>query len=124
MLYVYERKDVIGNGSDSVSATLKTTVDLNITGGSGSHCILAGSTKYVYASTDASSEVVLVKKANNSIYGIVEGGQPLAITADDRGWIAIQFNGGYYVIDPDGDAGEEGGGTAALAGQATGWIQN
>jgi hypothetical protein len=123
-LYVFERKDVIGTGSDSVSATLKTSVDLNITGGSGSHCLLAGSTKYVYASTDASSKVVLMKKTHNNIYGTIESGQPLAITTDERGWIAIQFSGGYYVVDPDGDAGEEGGGTAALASQRDGWIQN
>ena len=44
-----------------------------------------------------------MKKVPNKMYGIIEGGQPLAITTDERGWIAIQFSGGYDVVDPDGD---------------------
>jgi hypothetical protein len=122
MLYVYERKDVIANGSDSVSATLMATVDLGITGGASSHCMLGGNQAFVYAATDASSGVVAVNKTTNATSSL--SGTPLSITADDRGYIAMNFTWGFDVVDPDGNGQEDGGGTASFINQRNGWIQN
>jgi CxxC motif-containing protein (DUF1111 family) len=118
MLYVYERKDVIANGNDSVTSTLKKTIDLGITGGSSSHCMIAGNNAFVYASTNVSSGVAAVSKSGYSVQDW--SGTPVSTTADDRGYVAFNFNGSFDVVDPNGNGQEDGGGrplsTSAMAG--------
>lgn len=128
-LYVYERKDVIANGSDSVSATLKTTIDLGFTGGSGAHCMLAGNVDYVYAATDANASIGIVSKHNNVLERRSEGRAPAtgvaSIVADDRGYISLNYNDNtFYIVDPHGNPQIEGGGNYGLINQRNGWIQN
>ena len=127
MLYVYERKDVIQNSDDSVSATLKATVDLGITGGASANCMLAGNDAYVYAGTDVSASVATVNKRSNKIghvAGRVPGDGLVSITADDRGYVALNFTDSFYVVDPKGNDEEDGGGNASFINQRNGWIQN
>jgi hypothetical protein len=127
MLYVYERKDVIQNGEDSVSATLKATVDLEMTGGASADCMLAGNDNYVYAGTNAGAGVAVVDKRNNE-GGHIAGRSPsdslVSITADDRGYVAVNSTDGFYVVDPHGNDEEDGGGNAAMINERNGWIQN
>lgn len=129
MLFVYQRKDVIANGYDSVSVNLKTAVDLGITGGSAAHCMMAGNDDYVYAATDASSGIASVSKHKNArdrrIVGRVPGTAPASISADDRGYVVLNFNDdSFYVVDPHGNEQEDGGGNYGFINQRNGWIQN
>ncbi|HEY6578159.1 MAG TPA: hypothetical protein VIY09_02455 [Rhizomicrobium sp.] len=127
VLYVYERKDVIQNSDDSVSATLKATVDLGITGGPGADCMLVGNDDYVYAGTNANASVATVDKRNNEVGHLAAHSTSdtlVSITADDRGYVAVNFTDEFYVVDPHGNDEEDGGGNAALINQRNGWIQN
>lgn len=127
MLYVFQRKDVIANGEDAVSATLKHTVDLGLTGGSSSYCALAGNDDYVYAATSVDEVVAGVNKKTLAV-GDLGGFSPPAtvtsITADDRGYVSLHFNEGFYVYDPHGNLQEDGGGAADFINQRNGWITN
>jgi hypothetical protein len=127
MLYVYERKDVIQNSYDSVSATLKATVDLEMTGGASADCMLAGNDNYVYAGTNAGAGVAVVDKRNNEVgrrAGRSTSDTLVSITADDRGYVAVDSTDGFYVVDPHGNDEEDGGGNAAFINERNGWIQN
>ena len=127
MLYVYERKDVIAHSYDSVSAKLKTTIDLGITGGSAAHCMLAGNDDYVYASTDASANIVGVGKHSSTLEhmaGRAQGDSPVSIWADDRGFVIMNYTYDSYVVDPHGYPQEDGGGNYAFVNQRNGAVQN
>lgn len=125
MLYVFERKDVIGGGSDSVSATLKTTVNLGLLGGQSSSCSLAGNINYVYAATSVDQVVAGVDKKNFSVTDLGGFSPPAtvtSITSDDRGYIALHFNEGFYIFDPDGNGLADGGGAADFINRRNGWL--
>jgi hypothetical protein len=126
MLYVYERKDVIANSYDSVSANLKATINLGITGGAAAHCMMAGNLDYVYAGTDVGGAAFVNKHslALARLVGKTGSSTLLSITADDRGWVAVSYTDQFYVVDPHGNSFEDGGGTAAMINQRSGWIQN
>lgn len=127
MLYVYERKDVIGGGNDAVSVTLKHTVNLGLTGGTGSYCAMAGNDDYVYAATSVDQVVAGVGKSNYSVTDLGGFSPPAtvtSITADDRGYVSLHFNEGFYVYDPHGNLQEDGGGAADFINQRNGWITN
>ncbi len=47
-----------------------------------------------------------------------------SITADDRGYVSLHFNEGFYVYDPNGNLQEDGGGAADFINQRNGWITN
>ena len=74
------------------------------------------------SATDSSSGVAVVSKSGFSVGNA--SGTPLSITADDRGYIALNFTWGFDVVDPDGNGQEDGGGTASFINQRNGWIQN
>lgn len=127
MLYVFERKDVISGGFDTVSATLKQTVNLVLTGGTNSYCAMAGNDNYVYAATSVDEVAAAVNKKTFAVTD--EGGfSPpatiVSITADDRGYISLHFNEGFYVFDPQGNLQADGGGAADFINQRNGWITN
>jgi hypothetical protein len=127
MLYVYERSDTIANGFDSVSATLKKTVNLGLTGGTASHCALAGNLDYVYAATSADTVVAGMDKATYAVSDLGGFSPPAtvtSITADDRGYVSLHFTEGFYVYDPNGNLQEDGGGAADFINQRNGWATN
>jgi hypothetical protein len=44
-----------------------------------------------------------------------------SITADERGYISLHFDEGFYVFDPTGALEEDGGGDADLVGTRNAW---
>jgi hypothetical protein len=125
LLYVFERQDTITQTFDTTTVTLVGTVNLGITGGSQAHCSMAADKKYVFVGTDANPNAIRVSKSDNSTlsFGISNQGGVLNINADDRGYIALDFSGGY-LITYQGFTVIDGGGNYDLVGVDNGVLFN
>lgn len=114
-LYVYRRTDTITASYDSVQVTLAQTVPLSILGGPGAQCSMAANNSYIYAGTSVDTSAVAISKTDfsfNSVGGFSPPATIKSITADDRGYVSIEFNGGFYLVNPTGGGEEDGGGGA------------
>ncbi|HEX3945531.1 MAG TPA: hypothetical protein VHW69_15745 [Rhizomicrobium sp.] len=124
-LSVYTRTDTITDTSDSIQVSLTKTVSLGLNGGASSHCSMAANNDFVYAATDADT---VAAGMNKSTYAVSElgGFSPpaniVSITTDDRGYVSLHFNGGFYVYGPDGSLQEDGGGAADMVGTHNAWV--
>lgn len=98
-LYVYQRKDQITDTYDTVTLTYVVTINLGITGGSKSHCSMAADQHSIFAGTDASTSAVKIDKSNFSTYlfGDTDNSVVTGVSADDRGYICVQFSAGCLV---------------------------
>jgi hypothetical protein len=118
ILYVYKRTDTITSSYDSVQVSLLKTVPLGLLGGPGSQCLMAANDSYVYVGTTVNTNAVSVSKTDFTI-GSLGGFSPpenlKSITADDRGYVSIEFDGGFYLVGPNGGGEEDGGGSAEEA---------
>lgn len=128
LLYVYKRKDTISDGGyDSVSTMLARTVPLASEGGPNAKCSMAGNNAAIYAGTSKDTFANVIDK-NTYVVTRYGGFSPPAhlhsITADERGYVAIHFDGGFYVVGPDGRGEEDGGGAADMINTRNGWIPN
>jgi hypothetical protein len=124
-LYVYERKDTISSTFDTVSVKLKKTILLPINGGSGAKCAMAGNGAAVYAGTTKDTVAVSINKDTfevNTVGGFSPPANLTGITADERGYVSIQFTEGFYLIGPDGGGVEDGGGAAAVVDNRNAWV--
>jgi hypothetical protein len=124
-LYIYQRQDTITNSSDAISVTLEHTIALPIKGGLNADCAMAGNNAAVYAGTTKDTVAVSIDKKTQvvkTLGGFSPPAKLLAITADDRGYIALHFAGGFYIIDPKGNGGGDGGGSASMINTRNGWV--
>jgi hypothetical protein len=125
VLDVYKRTDTITSESDTVQVALKQAVALNLPGGPSTECSMAAGPAYVFAATTASTQAAAINIASLNV-SLVGGFSPpsdvTSITADDRGYVSVQFTEGFYIFGPDGSGEEDGGGNAALVNTRNGWL--
>jgi hypothetical protein len=109
-LYVFRRTDTITGDTYSVSAHYVITVALGVPGGASANCSLAGNKGFAYAATNHSQQAAQIDRKSFSVTAVGGGFTPAqyieAITADDRGYIAIRSAnttfGGTHFFDPNG----------------------
>ncbi len=121
MLYVYTRADTISDSYDSVSVTLKQQIALPTTGGVKSNCYMVANDSFVYAGTDASGTIGVVDKKALTANPLNGGGNLSSLTADARGYIAMDFGGSFAIFDPNGGNVESGGGTGYVVQTRSAW---
>jgi len=124
-LYVYTRTDTITDTSDSIQVSLTKTVSLGINGGASANCSMAANKDFVYAATDADTVAAGMNKSTYAVSQLGGFSPPaniVSITADDRGYVSLHFNGGFYVYGPDGNLQEDGGGAADMVGTHNAWV--
>lgn len=116
-LFVFQRKDVITDQSDTVTTALKQTISLPIKGGPGADCSMAANNVAVYAGTSKDHVAVSIDK-NTYALTTVGGFSPpealTAITADERGYVTLRFSDGNLVFGPQGQEVSVGGGVADM----------
>jgi hypothetical protein len=124
-LSVYTRTDTISASSDSIQVSLTKQVSLGLNGGASSHCSMAANNDFVYAATDADTVAAGMNKSTfavSQLGGFSPPANIVSITADERGYVSLHFNGGFYVYGPDGSLQEDGGGAADMVGTRNAWI--
>jgi hypothetical protein len=124
-LYVYTRTDTITDTSDSIQVSLTKTVYLGINGGASANCSMAANKDFVYAATDADTVAAGMNKSTYAVSQLGGFSPPaniVSITTDDRGYVSLHFNGGFYVYGPDGSLQEDGGGAADMVGTHNAWV--
>jgi hypothetical protein len=102
ILYVYTRTDTITENSDAVQVTLTAQIPLDPAGGSKTHCMMAANDRFVYTATNASSKVMMTDKAMLDAEPLIVGGPVAGLTADGRGFVAIDFEGGFIIANSGG----------------------
>ncbi len=127
-LTVFTRTDTITDGSfDTIQVTQTKQIPLGITGGAKAKCSMAANDAFVYAATDADTNAVAVDKTAFTVSPIGGFSPPepvTSITADERGYVALHFQDGFYVLGPDGSDQEDGGGPADMVGTRNAWKPN
>ena len=114
-LYAYKRIDTITASYASTTFTLEKTVSLPLTGGSSAVIYAAGNANYLVIGSSLSTLPAEVTKKTYAIYnGAPLSGAPISITADNYGYITVTTAGAFYVIGPNGEAPEHGGGTPSM----------
>lgn len=123
-LWVYRKTDSIAAGFDSVAFTLRKRVDTALPAGRKAACYLAANDTYVFAGTSAATAAARIGKADFQVSAIGGSSPPQSMTgisADERGWVSMNFSGSFYLVGPNsGDVGSVGGGQAWLAGTRNG----
>jgi hypothetical protein len=122
---VYSRTDTITSSNDTVNVTLTKTVSLNLPGGPNTECSMAAGPADVFAATTASTqaaEINISTLAASLVGGFSPPSDVTSITADDRGYVSVQFGEGFYLFGPDGSGEEDGGGNAAVVNTRNGWL--
>lgn len=123
-LYVFKRTDTITDTFDTVQVKQTKKISLNLTGGASSHCSMAGNNGFVYAATDVDTTVAAVDKKAFTVTqtgGFSPPATVQSITADDRGYVTLHFQSGYYLYDPNGNLEQDGGGAADLINTRNAW---
>jgi hypothetical protein len=124
ILYLYKRTDTItGNSSDSVSLQLDTQVTLSFAGGGPkAKCWMAGNDVAVYPGTDKGGASSVDKKT--LAVSTIAGPGLTSITADDRGFVAINTTDGNGIINPGGQEVQSGGGNWDMINDRNAWKPN
>jgi hypothetical protein len=121
-LNVFTKTDVVTATYDTVTITLTNTITLpSLTGGSNAKTYMAASNNVLFIGTDRSGSSVEVRKADLAISDLGEaGGNINSITADQYGFVTVNYaDGGFDTYNPDGNGSEGGGGTEFMAGTQT-----
>jgi len=120
-LNVFTRTDTFS--SDYVSTQVQQTkqVPLGVTGGPDAKCSMAANDAFIYAGTDAHNRVVAIDKKAFTLSTTEGDDNVQSITADDRGYVALDFGGGNIVFDPQGNELSGGGGPADMVGTRNAW---
>ena len=118
-LYVYKRVDTITPSDDSVMLSLMNTVNLPLSGGSGTIAYMAANSNFLFIGTSQNGMVAIVKKSNLAITEYGNAAVPLdSITADQYGYVTVEAGSSefpqFQVFDLKGDFLEDGGGTAFM----------
>ncbi len=120
-LYVYTRADTITDSYDSVQVTLKKQIPLGVTGGSSANCFMVASDAFVYASTDASATIGVVDQKALTVSPLSGSGLVTGMTADERGYVAVNFQGEFGIADPTGRFEQSGGGHEDVVSTRNAW---
>jgi hypothetical protein len=94
-----------------------TNVKLPLTGGNGVKCYAAENGAAIVAGTNASTQAAYIDRKTLAVSGYGGFSPPATvsgITVDAAGYITVNFQGGFYLIGPDGSGQEDGGGNAYL----------
>jgi hypothetical protein len=124
-LYVFTRTDTFSENSVAVNIVQTAKIPLSSIGGKKSSCLMAANDSFIYAGTTASSVVNSIDKNSFSVGGIAGEGLSTAVSinADDRGYVAINFQNGCEVVNPSGLIMLSGGGNVGgLSGTRNAWI--
>lgn len=117
-VWIYRKTDAIATGFDTVTFKLHKKLDTMLPAGKKAGCYLAADDGYVFAGTSAATSAIRLSKATDEIT-IVGGFSPpsnlVGITADDRGWISVDFAAAFLLFDPSGNTAATGGGAAWVA---------
>ncbi len=114
-VYAYKRVDTITADTASTTFTLEKTLALPLTGGSSAVIYAAGNADYLVIGSSLSTLPAEVTKKTYAIYnGGAVSGAPISITADDYGYITVTTESDFYVIGPNGQALQDGGGTPSM----------
>jgi hypothetical protein len=122
-LYVYKKTDTVTSSFDTTSVTLFKTVSLPLAGGSSALASMAANNKFLFIGTNQSPQAVEIQKGTFSITQVGGFSPPInvsAITADQYGYVTVQFGSfstgenGFVVLGPDGGGREDGGGAAFM----------
>jgi hypothetical protein len=92
-------------------------VSLPLTGGNNVTCFAATNKAAILAGTSASTQAAYVQRKTFATSGYGGFSPPetvTGITVDASGYITVNFQGGFYLIGPDGSGQEDGGGNADL----------
>ncbi|MBV9063123.1 MAG: hypothetical protein JOY77_09385 [Alphaproteobacteria bacterium] len=122
MLYVYTRSDTITADSVSIEVTLKKQIPLDVTGGVKSHCFMVAGESFLYAATDASTQVGVVDKKALTETPLHGSGLVTRLTADERGYVAVNFQGSFGIASPEGGFVESGGGNEYEVSTRNAWL--
>jgi hypothetical protein len=123
-LTVFKRTDTIADGFDQILVTQVQQIPLGVNGGAKSHCSMAANDAFVYAATDADTVAVGVDKKSFATFQLGGFSPPetvTSITADERGYVSLHFDGGFYIYAPDGSFEGDGGGSADMVGTRSAW---
>lgn len=111
-LYDYKRVDTIVNGNDTVTTTLVKTLSLPLTGGASATVFMGANPKYLLVGSSLTNIPVEVKKSNYTITPMnIISQAPVSITADNYGFITVTSADGFFVVGPNGELQEDGGGS-------------
>jgi hypothetical protein len=124
-LSVYTRTDTISDTFDSIQVSLTKQVSLGLNGGASSHCSMAANNDFVYAATDADTVAAGMNKSTfavSQLGGFSPPANIVSITADERGYVSLHFDSGFYVYGPDASLQEDGGGAADMVGTRNAWL--
>ena len=110
-LFDYKRVDLIVNGSDSVTTTLAKRLVLPLTGGSSATVFVGANRGYLLIGTSMSNIPVEVTKITHVVTPMnIISQVPVSITADNYGFITVTSENGFFVVGPNGQLQEDGGG--------------
>jgi hypothetical protein len=125
VLDVYKRTDTITSTDDTVQVSLTQALSLSLPGGPSTECAMGAGPAYVFTATTASTQAAAINISSLDV-SMVGGFSPpsdvTSITADDRGYVSIQFTEGFYLFAPDGSGEGDGGGDAAMVNTRNGWL--
>jgi hypothetical protein len=123
-LTVFTRTDTIANGSDTIGVMQTQQISLGLKGGTKAQCSMAANDAFVYAATSVDTVAEAIDK-NSFAVTQVGGSDPpqklKAITADERGYVSLQFDGSSTVFGPDGSSQQVSGGDAYMVGTRNAW---
>lgn len=116
VLNVFRRKNTYIDGAVLSSVTLRKRIALSMPGGV-QDCYMAASATKVFAGVASATGAAAIDIASLSVAPVPGFSPPetvTGITADERGYVSVQYSGGYYLYAPGGGVVQDGGGTALL----------
>jgi hypothetical protein len=118
VLHVLTRQVYVdGSGFAHTKFTKAKDVSLPLTGGNGVRCFASDNAAIIATGTSKSTEAAIVNKSSlvaSSYGGFSPPADMIGITTDASGYITLNFDGGFYLLGPDGSLQEDGGGNAYL----------
>lgn len=122
-LWVFRKIDAIAASFDTVTFTEIRRVDTGLPGGKRAACYLAANDTYLFAGTSAATSAARIGKTDyqvTAVGGSIPPANMIGISADERGWVSMNFNGSFYLVGPQSGEGGVGGGQAWIAGTSNG----
>jgi hypothetical protein len=111
-LYAYKRVDTITSSYVTTTFTLEQTVSLPLTGGSSATVFAGGNSGYLVIGSSLSTVPVEVTKKTYAVSSIdIISQVPVSITADNYGYITVTSADAFFVVGPNGQLEEDGGGS-------------
>lgn len=124
ILYIYTRTDTITQDTyDSVSLVLDTQISPSFNGGGlNAKCSMAANDIAVYAGTDKGGASTVDKKTLS--VNTLAGPGLVSITADERGFVAVNTTCCNAIFSPQGGGVQSGGGNWDMINDRNAWKPN